>query len=75
MIPQIEITEEQIQNSVSAAFDSVNLINELNAQPSLTEEDQDRLNRNKEHLKIMLDKDWFFAALTEEQKTDINACL
>jgi hypothetical protein len=75
MIPQIEITEEQIQKSVSAAFDSVNLINELNAQPSLTEEDQDRLNRNKEHLKIMLDKDWFFAALTEEQKTDINACL
>jgi hypothetical protein len=75
MIPQIEITEEQIQKSVSAAFDSVNLINELNAQPSLTEEDQDRLNRNKEHLTIMLDKDWFFATLTEEQKTDINACL
>jgi hypothetical protein len=56
MIPQIEITEEQIQKSVSAAFDSVNLINELNAQPSLTEEDQDRLNRNKEHLTIMLIK-------------------
>jgi hypothetical protein len=73
--PQIEITEEQIQRSISAAFDSVNLINELKTKPSLTEEEQSRLDRNKEHLIIMLAKDWFDAGLTEQQKSDINACL
>lgn len=75
MIPQIEMTEEQIQRSVSAAFESVNLINELKVQYSLTEEEQDRLDRNKQHLTIMLAKDWFSSALTEQQKTDINTCL
>jgi hypothetical protein len=74
-IPQIEMTEEQIARSVSAAFDSVNLINDLKSQTSLTEEEQDRLDRNKQHLTIMLAKDWFSGALTEQQTTDINACL
>ena len=74
-IPQIEITEDQTQRSISAAFDSVNLVNELKAKPSLTEEEQSRLDRNKEHLTIMLGKDWFEAGLTEQQKIDINACL
>ncbi len=67
--------EEQTQRSISAAFDSVNLINELKTKPSLTEEEQDRINRNVEHLRIMLGKDWFFSVLTEQQKTDINTCL
>lgn len=70
-----EPTTEQIEKSVSAAFDSVNLINELNAKLSLTEEEQDRLDRNKQHLEIMLAKDWFSTALTEQQRTDIDACL
>jgi len=70
-----EETTEQLQRSISAAFDSVNLINELKSQPSLTEEEQDRLNRNVEHLRIMLDKDWFSEGLTEQQTIDIDACL
>ena len=70
-----EPTTEQIEKSVSSAFDSVNLINELNAKLSLTEEEQDRLDRNKQHLEIMLAKDWFSTALTEQQRTDIDACL
>ena len=74
-IPEIETTEEQTQRSISAAFDSVNLINELKLKTSLTEEEQDRLDRNKEHLTIMLGKDWFEAGLTEQQKNDINTCL
>ena len=68
-------TEEQLQRSISAAFDSVNLINELKTKLSLTEEEQDRLDRNKEHLTIMLGKDWFSNGLTEQQKNDINTCL
>lgn len=74
-IPQIEITEDQTQRSISSAFDSVNLVNELKTKTSLTEEEQGRLDRNKEHLTIMLGKDWFEAGLTEQQKTDINTCL
>ena len=70
-----EQTPEQVQKSISAAFDSVNLINQLKAQPSLTEEEQDRLNRNVEHLRIMLAKEWFSEGLTEQQRIDIDACL
>ena len=69
-----EQTPEQVQRYISVAFDSVNLINNLKSQPSLTEEDQDRLNRNVEHLRIMLSKEWFSTGLTEQQKTDINNC-
>lgn len=71
----IEITEDQVQHSISAAFDSVNLINELKTKSSLTEEEQDRLDRNKEHLVIMLGKDWFETGLTEQQKNEIIVCL
>jgi len=70
-----EQTPEQVQRSISAAFDSVNLINQLKAQPSLTEEEQDRVNRNVEHLRIMLAKEWFSEGLTEQQRIDIDACL
>jgi len=70
-----EQTPEQVHRSISAAFDSVNLINELKLQPSLIEEEQDRLNRNVEHLRIMLTKEWFSEGLTEQQTIDIDACL
>ena len=38
----------------SAALDSVNLINDLLAKPSLSDVEQDRLKRNVEHLEIIL---------------------
>lgn len=41
----------------SAAMNSVNLINDLLAKPLLTEEEQDCINRNVEHLEIMVAKD------------------
>ena len=65
------LTQEEIQNSVNAAYDSVNLINELNLIEELSKEEKDTLDRNKEHLKIMLAKEWFFNALTEEQKVEL----
>jgi hypothetical protein len=54
-----EITAEQIAKHYSAAMDSVNLINA--GQPeSMTDADwADCLSRNKEHLKIMLEKDYW----------------
>jgi len=43
----------------SASLDSVNLINDLLAKPSLTEEEQERIARNVEHLEIMVAKDFW----------------
>lgn len=68
-----ELTQEQIEKNVSAAFDSVNLINELRQKETLTEEEQDTITRNQQHLEIMLKKDWFSKALSSKQKTEINA--
>jgi hypothetical protein len=45
----------------SASMDSVNLINSLLAKPSLTEEEQDCIDRNVEHLEVMIAKDYWAA--------------
>jgi hypothetical protein len=57
-----DITPEQIAQHYSAAMDSVNLINEINAGEHDTmtaEEKADALSRNKAHLEIMLAKDFW----------------
>lgn len=69
----LELTAEQVAKSVSAAYDSVGLINELVSKAVLTTEETDTLSRNKEHLVIMLAKDFFINALTEEQKAELLA--
>lgn len=69
----LEFTPEQIAKSVSAAYDSVNLIAELKAKATLTEEEADRLDRNERHVRIMLEKEWFANALTPAQKTELQA--
>lgn len=70
-----ELTQEQIEKQVSAAFDSVNLINKLDGIEILTNDEIDIYNRNVEHLKIMMGKDWFVKALTTVQKTKINSLI
>lgn len=55
----MEITVEEIAQHYSAAMDSVNLINDLVAQGILTDEEQSRIDSNKEHLQIMLAKDFW----------------
>jgi hypothetical protein len=66
-----EMTQEQIQGSVRAAFDSVNLINEQILLP-LTDETSDLVDRNYRHLQVMLSKDWFSEALTTEERDAID---
>jgi|TARA_R110000782_G_scaffold264675_1_gene357957 hypothetical protein len=61
----MEMTEEDIQASVSAAFDSVTVIEDASS-------DADTIARNKEHLTIMLAKDWFSEAISEEQQGLLN---
>jgi hypothetical protein len=61
-------TAEEIAGHYSAAMDSVNLINELMAQDSRTAEEQDTVDRNVGHLKIMVAKDFW----TTEDLTPLN---
>ena len=56
----IELTEqEQIAKHYSACMDSVELINDGKAEDMEDAEWADCLSRNKEHLKIMLAKDFW----------------
>ena len=61
-------TAEEIAQHYSAAMDSVNLINELMAQDSRTTEEQDTVDRNVDHLEIMVAKDFW----TTEDLTPLN---
>ena len=66
------LTPEQIAQHYSAAMDSVNLIN--GGKPSMMTDAEwaDCLSRNKEHLKIMLAKDfWTTEDLTPLQQASI----
>jgi len=67
-------TPEQVQQHISAAFDSVNLIND-EITKEVTDNRKDTVRRNVQHLEIMIGKEWFVAGCTEQQSLDINACI
>lgn len=54
-----EVTAEEIARHYAAAMDSVNLINGGKPDNTTDEEWADTIKRNKEHLKIMLAKDYW----------------
>ena len=60
--------------SISAAFDSVTLINKLVVE---TANDKKKANveRNVKHLELMLTKEFFADALTSTQKSEIDTCI
>ena len=62
------------EKAVSAAFDSVALINRLITE---TADDKKKANveRNVKHLEVMLTKEFFTEALNAEQTTEIEACI
>ena len=65
-------TAEQIAQHYSAAMDSVNLINAGKPEGMTAEDWTDCLSRNKEHLKIMLAKEfWTTEDLTPLQQASI----
>jgi hypothetical protein len=68
-----KLTPEQISKSVLIAYDSVELVNELRAKAELSEEETATVDRNIQHVKIMLAKDWFVAALTKKQLKELQA--
>ena len=52
-------TAAEIAQHYSAAMDSVNLINNLLVKTDRTDEENDRIVRNVEHLEIMVAKDFW----------------
>jgi len=60
--------------SISAAFDSVNLINKLVTE-TINDKKKANVERNVKHLELMLTKEFFTEALTAEQTTEIEACI
>ena len=54
-----EVTAEEIARHLSAAMDSVNLINGDKPENTTDADWADTIARNKEHLKIMLAKDFW----------------
>jgi hypothetical protein len=66
---ELEITAEEIARHYSACMDSVNLINGEKPENTTDEEWADTIARNKEHLVIMLAKDFW----TTEDMSAIQA--
>jgi hypothetical protein len=62
------LTAEDIAGHYSAAMDSVNLINDLMAKDSRTDEELDTVDRNVRHLEIMLAKNYW----TDEDLTPFS---
>ena len=70
-----EITAEQIAQHYTAMGHSVDLINAIIAGDAMADDDaadkQDCVNRNVEHLEIMVAKDFW----TDEDMTAVNAAI
>ena len=70
-----EITAEQIAQDYSAMGDSVDLINAIIAGEAMVDDDaadrQDCVDRNVEHLELMVAKDYW----TDEDMTAANAAI
>lgn len=69
---ELEITQEQVEKMVLATYDSFNLINELKAKETLSEEETKILDLNEQHVRFVLTQNWFIAGLTKEQKTELE---
>lgn len=70
-----QLTKEEVQQHIKSAYDSVDLINRLREKQSLTKDEKGSLQRNIDHLKIMMGKDWFVSGLKVAQKKEINTII
>lgn len=68
----IVYTDAEVQEHITAAYHSIDIIDDLGALDSLDDEQQDRLDRNKSHIRIMLAKTWFDDGLTDAQRTELT---
>lgn len=67
-------TPEQIARNISAAYDSLNLIDSVVLlQPD--DNNKNTVTRNYKHLELMMSKEWFKGGLTNEQIDEINSAI
>lgn len=66
-------TPEEIEQSILAAYDSVDLIKKLELLEEPTQADVDSILRNRQHITIMSGMEWFVSALTPEQLEELNS--
>jgi hypothetical protein len=66
-----ERTAEEIAQAYSAAMDSVTLINAVIADPATYANDETVIQRNVDHLKIMIEQDFW----TDEDLEPFNAAI
>jgi hypothetical protein len=62
------------QQAIRAALDSVNLINRL-VTGAANDNIKKTVERNVDHLELMMTKDFFSEALTSQQRTDIETSI
>jgi hypothetical protein len=75
-MPKEEIkTPEQIQRGISAAMDSVTLINERITEIPATEKSKKIVKANVQHLELMLTQDWFEGGLDAAKRTSIDSAI
>jgi hypothetical protein len=71
-----QVSPQDAQQSVVAAFHSVelisNIVTDAEMQDSPIQERVQRVDANVEHLKVMLSKEWFVEALTVQQRSEID---
>ena len=60
-------TEEQIKKDITMHWSSWDICEALSSKETLTEKEQFSLDRNKDHIQIMLTVDWFVKGCTEEE--------
>lgn len=68
-------TPEEVQKHITNCFHSWDICEELSAKESLSEEEELRFDRNKEHIQIQLGHEWFVEGCTAEQKADLEKYL
>jgi hypothetical protein len=62
------------EKAISAAFDSVNLINKLITETA-DDKKKENVDRNVKHLELMMTKEFFTTALTKIQTTQLEECI
>ena len=68
-------TSEQVKQHITNCFHSWDICEELSGKESLSEDAQGNFNRNKEHIQIMMAKEWFVNGLTKTKKEKLEKYL
>ena len=78
-MPEENLTQEEIRSSITDAFDSVNLINGIvngtQMNNESTQEKKDCIDRNVNHLDLMITKTWFNDGLVDDEADNIAAAV